>query len=705
MTEEEKKKSLEEVKEKINAKYLETYLQETGRPTGKGENFLCILHEDHNPSMFYFRESKPFLRAYCRSCKKKANIFEFVKYDTGLQTYKEQLQFLKDRYSIDFFEIKKEEVEIPSEEIETGETLLQEELFKEDFLPNLEKARKDTYIHKQVAIHHFEARGLSSETIDKYKLTATMNFNDIMNGEMKQNNQALSDFIGGGFIFPFIDSKGKFSYYIEEPFKRGMKIEGNNPKAKTFEKYYKPKGKSLLFNERYLQDSSEEFIFLCEGIFDSLSVEEVGMKSIALLTTSQARFYKLLEKLKPYNKTFILLLDNDEQGKKGEEALEKKLKEMKFKCLKHSESLTGQEKWKDCNDYLKENREDFKKYLDKLLKEAQRMKQEQMTPEDKAKMIISSGSAMQQITPFFETIDKGTFKPIPTHFENLDSSLCGGLSTQSIVVINGGTGTGKTTMTLNLCLNLAKERPILYFTLEMSKEQILSKVYSNIAYKYGGMTISNTSILQSYDKNKMTPYQRKCLLEEIEKHEELNNFFVVFPESSKIDYIQEQIESITQELQEQGKQTPIVVIDYLQFLQGDTREDTQSLIKRSQRILKKYAIDKESIVFILSANSREANRQKESSIDSGRDSSDIEYTADYLLSVNFTEFEENPKTEMTRRKLQEKAFKDNTPLKMSLIIHKQRFGQSGGKIDFNFIGSANTYEEISEEKKTTTQRF
>ena len=688
-----------EIFEKINAKYLETYLQETGRPTGKGETFLCILHEDHNPSMFYFRESKPYIKAYCRSCRHKASIFDFVKHDEGLETRKEQLDFLKKRYSLDIPTIRKEEIEKPSKIEETGETLLQEEMFKDDFSSNIDKAREDSYIHKQLAMKHFEKRGLTSETIDKYKLTATKTFNELMTGEMFIQNQYLSDFIGGGFIFPFIDKEGKFSYYMEEPFKRGQVIEGNNPKAKTFEKYYKPKGKSLLFNERYLQDSSEDFIFICEGIFDSLSVEEVGFKSIALLTTSQARFYNLLAKLQPRKKTFILLLDNDEQGKKGEEELEKKLKEMKFKCLKHSSFLTNEEKWKDCNDFLIENRTGLEEYLEKLIKEAQKMNEEQKTPEEKAKDIITSGSSKQKIESFFQKIDKGTFKPIPTGFNNLDNSLNGGLSMQSIVILNGGTSTGKTTMTLNLCLNLAKERPIVYITLEMSEEQILSKIYSNIAYTGGGMTISANNILQSYDKNKMTEYQRKCLIEEIQKHDELSNFFVIFPESSNIDFLQKEIELITKELQEQGKPNPIVVIDYLQFIQGDTREDTQTLIKRTQRILKKYAIENETIVFLLSANSREANRQKESSIDSGRDTSDIEYTADYLLSINFTEFENNPKSDKSRRKLQQEAIQNKKPLKMSLIIHKQRFGQSGEQIDFDFYGTANTFEEVESKGK------
>lgn len=702
MTEETKTK-FNDLQEKINSKYLETYLQETGRPTGKGETFLCIMHEDHNPSMFYFRESKPFVKAYCRSCRKKASIFDFVKYDEGLQTRKEQLQFLKDRYSIDIPEIENRPI-TKQDDPEEEEIKLQEELFQEDYSQNLDKARENPYLHKQLAMKHFTERGLTEKTINEYKLTMTMKFNDIMTGEQKKANESLSNFVGSGFIFPFIDTKGRYSYIIEEPIKRGMKIEGDNPKSKQFEKYYKPTGKGILFNERYLQEKEEGFIFVCEGIFDSLSIEEMGFKSIALLTTNQSRFHKLLEKLQPKQKTFILLLDNDTQGKKGEEDLQKLFKKMNIKCLKHSDFVKEQTEWKDSNEFLIKDKDQFKKYLDSLVKEAIKMNEEQMTPEEKATKILSSGSAMQQINPFFETIDKGTFKPISTGFQNLDSKLNGGFSMQSIVILNGGTSTGKTTMTLNLCLNLAKERPILYFTLEMSKEQILSKIYSNLAYTGGGMTISNTSILQSYDTNKMTEYQRSKLIEEIQKHDELNNFFVIFPESSNIDFIQQQILLFTEELKRQGKGIPIVVIDYLQFIQGGEREDTQNLIKRTQRILKKFAIDNETLIFLLSANSREANRQKESSIDSGRDTSDIEYTADYLLSINFTEFENNPKTDKTRKQLQKEATTNKKPLKMSLTIHKQRFGGTGEQIDFDFYGIANTFKEIDPEEDIQPER-
>ena len=325
-----------------------------------------------------------------------------------------------------------------------------------------------------------------------------------------------------------------------------------------------------------------------------------------------------------------------------------------------------------------------------------RMKQEEPI-KNQAKELIESGNALQQLDSFFEVVNKETFKPIPTGFTQLDENLNGGLSMQSIVILNGGTSTGKTTYTLNLCLKLAKERPILYFTLEMSKEQILAKVYSNIAKTGGGMSISSTSILQSYDKNKMIEYQKGKLIEEIKKHDELNNFFVIFPEESTIDYIMKQINAITEQLKSEGKQSPLIVIDYLQFIQGGQREDSQSLIKRIQRSLKKYAIEEQSLVFLLSANSREKNKG-ESSIDSGRDTSDIEYTADYLFALNFYEWEHNSKSTKTRKELTRE-----NPRKMTITIHKQRFGGTGLRIDYSFNGIANTFEEIEEKATTTTQ--
>ena len=348
----------------------------------------------------------------------------------------------------------------------------------------------------------------------------------------------------------------------------------------------------------------------------------------------------------------------------------------------------------------RENNEIFQAKMKE--KEAERMKQEQEKQaleqqkeeqkKEETRQLMTSHNAMNVIDSFFETIDSGIYKPCPTGFTKLDEKTNGGISNQSLVILGGGTSVGKTTFTLNLMPNFAKTRPIVYYTLEMSKEQILSKLYSHLAFKSNGMKVSNSNILQSYDKNKMTEYQRGKLLEAIREHEELKNIFVRFPESSNIDFLMNEIVQITKELKEQGQLAPIIVIDYLQFIQGGQKEDIQSLIKRTQRNLKKYAIEENTIVFLLSANSREANRRKESDIDSGRDTSDIEYTSDYNMQLNFYEYEHRTRTGASVKELSRV-----NPKKMTITIHKQRFGERGLMIDYYFNGISNTFEEIQEE--------
>ena len=104
------------------------------------------------------------------------------------------------------------------------------------------------------------------------------------------------------------------------------------------------------------------------------------------------------------------------------------------------------------------------------------------------------------------------------------------------------------------------------------------------------------------------------------------------------------------ELEKQGKEKAILFVDYLQYLQGNPREDSQTLIKRIQRELKKYTIENDSLVILLIANSRDADTEgKKSSISGGRDSSDIEYSSEYNLQLNFTEWERGEREHYTSR--------------------------------------------------------
>lgn len=345
------------------------------------------------------------------------------------------------------------------------------------------------------------------------------------------------------------------------------------------------------------------------------------------------------------------------------------------------------------------NEELAEKRLEQLKKKIDIVEVEE-TEEDILQM-LKSKSVKNNIQSFFEKSEKGNFIPIPSGFTNLDKVLNGGFQKQSLVVIGGGSSMGKTTFSINLAMNFIKQnKKVIYYSLEMSEEQIQAKVFSNITYKTEGKQISSDRLFKLYDHNTMTEERKKILYNNIQAQEELNNLFIIH-ESNLLDDIQRKVESINQNLVKTEKQSPILIIDYLQYLQGRNKEDTQSLIKRATAFFKKYAIENETLVICLTANNRTSTEErKKTSFSSGRDSSDIEYSSDYNLQINFAEWEyytgNNPSELHSLQEL-----KEMNPKQISLTLHKARMGESGKMTKYKFNGITNNFESISDEESET----
>ena len=312
---------------------------------------------------------------------------------------------------------------------------------------------------------------------------------------------------------------------------------------------------------------------------------------------------------------------------------------------------------------------------------------------------LNSKSVLNNIDSFFQKSEEGKFKPISTGFKNFDSIINGGLQKQSLVVIGGGSSMGKTTFTINLAMNLLKQnKKIIYYSLEMSEEQIQSKIFSNIAYTTGRKSISSDRFFNLYDTNTMTEASKKQILEIIKARTEIQNLFVIH-QSNLLDDIIQKVEQIHKALKEKEEESPILIIDHLQYLQGKQREDAQALIKRATAFFKNYAIENDSIVIVLTANNRESTKEKQKTMFSGgRDSSDIEYSSDYNLQINFAEWEEykGNNREVELHSLQE--LKEMNPKEISFTLHKARMGQSGKVMKFSFDGITNTFSEINDEE-------
>ncbi len=78
--------------------------------------------------------------------------------------------------------------------------------------------------------------------------------------------------------------------------------------------------------------------------------------------------------------------------------------------------------------------------------------------------------------------NKGAIRGVPTHFKDLDGKLAG-LQKSDLLVLAARPAMGKTAMSLNIAQNVGvkSDKPVLLFSLEMSKEQLVDRMLASEA--------------------------------------------------------------------------------------------------------------------------------------------------------------------------------------------------------------------------------
>jgi len=227
-------------------------------------------------------------------------------------------------------------------------SFLQDEILK-ILQENIEKAH-ETALNTPQAMEHFHKRGLTDETIRRFKLGYCENG---VKGLFNRGHDEHK------YIFPILDEKGEPESVIGEIFDR-EKME----RAGRKDKYYKPPttlAPAHYFNEWYLRaETPPEIIYLCEGVYDAISIEQVGHAAIALMGTGRARFFDLIDEYKP-NLKFILYLDGDEPGQRTAEAIKQGLSGRGTFYYEIPQKI---KRYKDANDYLQAEPQKLKELCD-----------------------------------------------------------------------------------------------------------------------------------------------------------------------------------------------------------------------------------------------------------------------------------------------------------------------------------------------------
>ena len=297
-----------------------------------------------------------------------------------------------------------------------------------------------------------------------------------------------------------------------------------------------------------------------------------------------------------------------------------------------------------------------------------------ITNQIKIQKITSSAELFSQI---FLELKQKALKPslsgISSGFFDLDS-FTQGFQKSDLIIIAGRPSMGKTALALNISSNIVKTAnlPVLFFSLEMSKEQLTYRLLTN-----------ETDITNARLKTGNLYKEDWVKLNSTIKNLSALPFFIDDTSNPSIQDIKSKIKKILFEQNQIG----LIIIDYLQLMQNskfktNNRAQELSQITRSLKIL---AREFNVPIIALSQLSRnvESRLNKRPILSDLRESGSIEQDADLVLMLyresyyNSTEIAENV----------------NLIDNVELIIAKQRNGPVG-TVDLMFDSSRTKFLNV-----------
>ena len=413
---------------------------------------------------------------------------------------------------------------------------------------------------------------------------------------------------------------------------------------------YGPQG---LFNLSAF-DAKEDYIFIVEGQFDVFSFYRESLPAIGL--ASAANTGELLEYLQknPTNKRLFLALDNDEAGARAVDALKTGLKRLNL-CF---EVVDIPKPYKDPNELYTADLGLFMNTFDIGNKEKRELQEQ---------------AAGNTIYNFLDKVTKERVL-IPTGLEPLDKILHGGLSNE-LYTISAMPGAGKTALISYIADNIsAAGHPVIYFSLEVPKEQIQARGLSRLSFMLTGRNTTKAVAYSDvlYDYENLTDEKKQVLFECMELYKKnAQNLFIEEPENP---YLEDLVNTCKRYKQILGK-TPVVVIDYLQLLQPKPSKENRYTDKRAatekvvQEIRQLAKIEKMPVLVISSLN--RDGYGEEVKMESQKETGLIEYAAALMLGLYYTGMDDLDK-KATRTQIRQ--WDAETPRRISLDVLKIRNG-------------------------------
>ena len=278
--------------------------------------------------------------------------------------------------------------------------------------------------------------------------------------------------------------------------------------------------------------------------------------------------------------------------------------------------------------------------------------------------MLSTSDALSGFLDYRERLEAGQAVTVSTGYPGLDKLLGGGMLHQGLYILAARPGCGKTTLGLKLAEQAAKSGACLFFSLEMSLEQITAR---RIAAE-SGLSIGQLMTGQSLSDDEQAKLANAASV--LSTHDfRLNRA----PGASVADIAQ--AAHLTKNLR-------LVVIDYLGLVRSDERLSIYERVTKNSAALKALARSLNVPVLCLCQLNRAAEQRADKcpSMADLRDSGAIEQDADAIILLHRPAMYEPGEV---------RPWESQT---LTAIVAKNRHGNIG-KLDFNFWGSSGIIRE------------
>lgn len=259
----------------------------------------------------------------------------------------------------------------------------------------------------------------------------------------------------------------------------------------------------------------------------------------------------------------------------------------------------------------------------------------------------------------------------PTGLADLDTAIGGGFQPGKLVVLLGAPGSGKTTLANQIAEHIANAgRPVLYLTSEDTPATLLAKTLARLGNIHYGVALGGfASARQDIDLALSLLWERRSA-------ERLT--YVHDTGSISLERLQELARAHFARFAEAEQGGPgILVVDYLQRLarslrrSGGRAEDLRESVTQLTEQLRAVALELDCTILALSSQNRSGYGNGASALASAKESGDIEYTADVILTLGEDE--------------KGKAAPDHKAFSLRLV--KNRLGTSGTTLALDWYGA------------------